>query len=347
MTNTEKAINRTISIDILRIVACFFVVIRHVTDSFTNQINYIDYRIVPIIHSITYTALPIFFIITGWFLLEYKEETYKTFFNKRLKKILIPFLFWSAIYAITLKILNPNSHLNFIKALLNNNIYVHFWYVYYIIGVYLAVPILRKLMNNLSNKDLVYIMCIWFIFSIINPIFKNFGYNINISFIFSGWWGYVILGYALRRVELSKQLYKVSLILLCSTYAIVTIINCSKTLSNLFVKIPLNTEMSIPIFLIVSSVAYICIYSNNRSSESTSINARNIICTVSNLTYSIYLLHNLIILIFNRRKFGISITPTFIYPLFGTLIESVIVFGITFIIVFVLSKIRIVKRVVI
>ena len=51
-----------------------------------------------IIESVLYFAVPVFFMITGATLLDYtKRCDTKTFFTRRLKKTVIPFVFWSLV----------------------------------------------------------------------------------------------------------------------------------------------------------------------------------------------------------------------------------------------------------
>jgi surface polysaccharide O-acyltransferase-like enzyme len=336
--------NRVFLLDILRIIACYLIILRHVVDSYALAES--NFKTTALLHSISYIAMPLFFLITGYFLLEYKEESIKDFYGKRLKRIVIPYIFWGIIYIIYLNNLTTaNLGYDIITLFLYNKIYIHFWYVYYIVGVYLAIPFLRKVMKNLSSRDLCYIIGIWFFISILNPILNNFKYGISVSFIFSEWWGYIIIGYTIRRVKLTKDKYIKSWIILMLSYLLVLIVNMSKTLSSNLAKIPTLGELTIPMVLISVSIFYIIIYLNNHMKINISNKTEKFIYKFSNLTYSMYLIHNLVIHNFLAKRFGVSLDPYFINPILGAPIQALVIFLICSIITVILSKIPILKNI--
>ncbi|MBK1811526.1 acyltransferase family protein [Clostridium sp. YIM B02505] len=338
--------NRVIGLEILRIVACFLVILRHVTDSYGSIIAKDNFRTISILRSISYTALPFFFLITGYFLFNYKDKGYKAFFSKKFNRVLIPYLFWGIIYILYLNMFTTMKiGYDIVKLFLTNSIYTHFWYVYYVIGVYICTPFLRKFVDKLSNKDLLYIISVWFVLCIINPILRNFNYGIPITFVFSDWWGYIIIGYAMRRVPFSKDIFKKVLAILASTVIVLTMINSSMFLTSALIKIPLISEMSITQLIITVSIFYISIYVNNFIQDRITDKAYILIVNISSLTYGIFLIHNLILYSFVIKMFGINITPTFIHPLLGSPVQALLIFMISLITVFLVSKIPLLKKV--
>ena len=94
---------KKIYIQILGVIACLAVVAMHVNGCFW-QFSYDRYWITAnIIECICYFAVPIFFMISGATLLNYRKRyTTAVFFKKRFGKTLVPFLIWSVISAIWL-----------------------------------------------------------------------------------------------------------------------------------------------------------------------------------------------------------------------------------------------------
>ena len=92
---------KKIYIQILGVIACLAVVAMHVNGCFW-QFGYDRYWITAnIIECICYFAVPIFFMISGATLLNYRKRyTTAVFFKKRFGKTLVPFLIWSVISAI-------------------------------------------------------------------------------------------------------------------------------------------------------------------------------------------------------------------------------------------------------
>lgn len=94
---------KKIYIQILGVIACLAVVAMHVNGCFW-QFSYDRYWITAnIIECICYFAVPIFFMISGATLLNYRKRyTTAVFFKKRFGKTLVPFLIWSVICNLVL-----------------------------------------------------------------------------------------------------------------------------------------------------------------------------------------------------------------------------------------------------
>lgn len=86
-------------ISILNVLACIGVVILHTFETgYTSDANFV-FEV--LIRAIAYCAVPVFFMITGATLIDYRERyDTKTFFKKRLLKVIIPLIIWSIIYFI-------------------------------------------------------------------------------------------------------------------------------------------------------------------------------------------------------------------------------------------------------
>lgn len=90
--------NRKIYIDILNIIAIIAVVALHCNGIVHGSPNTRAWNSSLIVECICYFAVPLFLMLTGATLMNYRKKyDTKTFFKKRILKVAIPFIFWAII----------------------------------------------------------------------------------------------------------------------------------------------------------------------------------------------------------------------------------------------------------
>lgn len=332
-------------LDILRILACFFVVMRH---SIVNWIgpsldNYFNWHAGLVYYGIVYSAIPLFLMITGYLMLG-KIESYSDFFNKRLLKIGLPFLAWSLIFYYYGNIYCDMGMGNFIKVFLSRPVFYHLWYVYMLFGIYLAMPLVRKMVSRLTKFDFKYLLGIWvFLGGLMPLITKKFGVTIGISYLFSEYWGYVLLGHFLKQIEVKKSHLKFYFEALVVGF-LITLMGTTWLTSryNRADDFFLNLFL-INVVLVAIGLFMIFKYLDPWFKKVLSDRWKKIIVTVSDLTLGIYLSHVLIMDIFLRHFFGLTWGPTSMNPILGIPIFSLAIFGITLLLVYILSRIPVLK----
>ena len=101
--------------DVINISACIAVVILHVNGAVWGGPYGRFWVTSLILECVFYWAVPVFFMISGATLMDYRQRyDTKTFFKRRFSKTLIPFLFWSFVsifWAIFLKHTLPTETL--------------------------------------------------------------------------------------------------------------------------------------------------------------------------------------------------------------------------------------------
>ena len=156
--------------------------------------------------SVSYLTAPgvgLFFMISGALLLPIKTST-TVFLKKRFTKIVIPLLFWS-IVSLTVNALVkeiPLSWKNVASLPFSVQANPTYWFLYTLTGLYLLSPILSCWLTKASRKELEFFLLLWGI-SLCYPILRCI-LDINttetgILYYFTGYAGYFILGYYLRR----------------------------------------------------------------------------------------------------------------------------------------------------
>lgn len=206
--------------DILRILAIFFVVSIHTITEFWTSIplkstNWVG---LVIINTIAHTAVPLFIMVSGMFMLSpQKEKSIRDLYSKNILRLATAFIFWSMLYTaipiISNKITDRSFQINFIEIL---QTFVegkyHLWFLYMIIGLYIITPILKKIVSD--KKIIEYFLIVWFIFCLFfnfsklipyigEPIHKFIDtFKMSIALEYSGFY---CLGYYLHNYKISKK----------------------------------------------------------------------------------------------------------------------------------------------
>src|SRR5258708_1026429 len=167
--NAAKNTQITYWADFIRVVAIYLVVVIHVSGQLTNewaQIPLLQWMIANVYGSIARISVPLFFMMSGYLLLPRREDL-KSFYLKRVLKILIPLISWSLLYLFWFCANPPNlCTAGFVsQALLVNGTYYHLWFLYSLLGLYLALPFLRLMISpDVDRKMLWYLIVLWLIF---------------------------------------------------------------------------------------------------------------------------------------------------------------------------------------
>ena len=199
-------------ISFLTVLSSLAVVLLHANGCFW-AFSYESYWVsANIIESVFYFAVPIFFMISGATLLDFhKRYDTKTFFIKRFKKTIIPFLAWSIIglfYMLYYKVysLQQIGEKFLINNILNTNIISIYWYFVPQFAVYLFLPFLSGIGEDKRKRVFYYIIVVYIIFNVTLPLaFRIVGltYNSNLGVPITGYAIYTIAGYYIDNYEIS------------------------------------------------------------------------------------------------------------------------------------------------
>ena len=94
--NEQSVTSRTLYFDILNIAATICVVWLH----FNNEIHWyaptLAWKQSVFVQALAYWAVPIFFMLSGATLMEYKKKyNTRTFLKRRFTRVFVPFMFWA------------------------------------------------------------------------------------------------------------------------------------------------------------------------------------------------------------------------------------------------------------
>lgn len=145
--------NREIGIDLLKIVACFLIVAIHTVDARLGVFC-------RLISMITVVAIPVFFAINGYLLLNRENPTDYKYVCKKIKKIMIVCFAWEVLYSIAYFIVYHelrNFIVSFVLDFVQKGFFFQFWFLGALILIYIILPPLSKLLysNSILYKTIL------------------------------------------------------------------------------------------------------------------------------------------------------------------------------------------------
>ncbi len=170
---------------------------------------------VNIYDSLARPCVPLFVMLSGALLLQPAkvDEPLKTFFKKRVSRIALPFLFWMGTY-FAWDVLVEHQALTgqFVWEGLVGGPYIHFWFFYMLIGLYLVTPLVRIFVAHADQRLMKYFFALWLIGVSVVPLLNllmTHDLNSNV-FLITGYIGYFLLGLYLLNVNVNRKLLLVA-----------------------------------------------------------------------------------------------------------------------------------------
>lgn len=336
VNNSKRSENKILWPDAIRIISVFFVILIHTSAPVVlswKQVNAADWMFANIYDSIARVSVPLFVMLSGALLIN-KNDNLKTFFKKRLKRILLPWIFWGTILLL---ISGPKIDIYNFKTILMENFLSGFWFMPMIAGIYLATPIIKKFAVNATKNELKYFLTIWFLIASLIPSSKAL-FSIDISFINPSWvtyLGYFVGGYYIvhrskiskNYLQLSKIIYFLNLFFtIVGTYLLS--VNSNQFSGHLYEYLSINV-------LFMSFSSFILLFNYLKK-----IKIKNLIIQyvhlISENSFGIMLSHIILIKYLNLPP----------YPLVTIPLSTLIIFFISFSLIAALKKISILKFIV-
>ena len=186
MGNVETSFkrHRIIYLDILRIIACYFVIFNHTgSQGFflfsklaPDDYFYWIYLFISIFDKV---AVPTFLAISGALILQEPDEPLWNTYKNRVLRILITLTVFSFGYYYCFHLIGTKKQIDlatfFIKLYSSAFWNSTFWYLYLYLAFLLTMPFIKSMVQNLKNTYFYYMIFLAVFFNGISPIVCYFG----------------------------------------------------------------------------------------------------------------------------------------------------------------------------
>jgi surface polysaccharide O-acyltransferase-like enzyme len=171
---TQPPPPRNLTVDILRVIAILAVVLIHTT-SRTLETTHFALNSAPwplFLNQISRFAVPLFFLMSGFVL----ELSYPPVFNflvylkKRFNRLLIPYVFWSAVYYF---FIYKQHAVTYLRSLLSGDASYQLYFIPSLLILYLIFPVIHRLYRFLSQIAVLVIL------GVVQIVLLHNEYNLN------------------------------------------------------------------------------------------------------------------------------------------------------------------------
>lgn len=346
-----KTAERVTYLDLLRIISIFCMMMLHVCASQFDSLDVSSYewQVLNMYDSMVRFCVPVFVMISGVFFLDPKREyPLKKLLGNNVKRIVTAYIFWAFCYAVVVsfadfRAINASFGESVVREMLTGR--YHLWFLNMIVGIYLVVPFLRKIAED--KKLLEYFVFLSFLVSSASNLVaavpiasETIGVTISKMSLFmvQGYVGYFMAGYYFYTYEISKRcrnaIYALGILSVLVTIVGTALLSIRNGIAN---RVLYNYLFVTTWF---SSMAVFLFFRNVVSRVNFSQKSRDIIVKIAELSFGMYLVHDFV----NVALKLIGLTPTSFEPLLAVPLLAIIVFSVSFAIIWVMSKVPIAKK---
>ena len=203
-------------ITFISVISAFSVVLIHVNSYFSFSYSP-RWAIANIARAILTYAVPVFFMISGVTLIDYRKRyDTKTYLKKRFTRTVIPFLFWGIMAILMHRFwlhdlpLEAYQPFEIVNRLINAMFIPVFWFFIPLFILYLTIPILGAIDEQKRRQVFRYIILVSLVFNFIIPAILNLAKipiespikftTTSCAAIF-----YAVVGYYIHTYEISKK----------------------------------------------------------------------------------------------------------------------------------------------
>ncbi len=346
-------VSRNYNLDLLRILACFMVVLIHISainfyDINTNSIDFITHNF---FDSTARAAVPLFVMISGVFFLNKDVFDTKKLYLKKIFKLIIFYFCWNAIYYFRDWFFYKQSFdvIDFYNKLVTGH--YHLWFIPMIIGLYIISPFLSKITIRGDKKLFKYLILLFSFSCFVHTIdYCEFLPKYDLIHkaiailpldIICQYYSYFLLGYFLYNYDFSLLKNKKKLLFLIYGISVISCTILTWYASLVGGQNTANFYNNFSFFTLLEAISLFLLFKYS-SFLSEKVYAEKV-TFLAKSTLGIYGIHDFIIFLFNYYEI---ITINDLVALLSIPIMSIMVFIVSLIIVLLLRKIGILSKVV-
>ncbi len=340
---------RDVRYDLLRITAACMVVLLHTASSkwYIAPHTGFAWLSMHLYNSFCRSAVPLFFMLSGAFLLR-KDIPLKKLYLQKILPLGIIYVVWSCFYALNTigwTSLFQTSPLSLIGLSVKSH--YHLWYIPTLIGLYILQPVLYAIIHFENGKFTRYFLGAFFVLQILRATVKILCYDIGIvqtvmstpKVELTQYAGYMILGYYLANIKPLR--IKRSIALLCFVGTVLLAAGVDTLFAYLRgdAQEMLYSFFSLPVF--AEAVLLFSLTQSMKPDRLSSPKASALVGTLASLTLGIYLIHPFIL---DKLETLLNLHPLSFAPILSVPVIAVIAILLSGGITFIMLKIPFVNR---
>lgn len=337
--------------DALRCLACFMVIVIHVSAQNWYVLSPTDsnWRIMNFYDSLARSAVPIFFMISGALFLDREVLSVSHLMKRNVLRLIYLYIAWSVLYAIDrLGIHNivGNWHEFYVNIIKSN---FHMWFLPAMVCIYIIMPVLYAVTKYDDGKYEKYLLVVWGIFGVLKttilliPDLPDGIKNIlgKFSVDLCQYAGYVLLGHYLKHhIWMKRRRY-----ILGSGFAIVvcfaSVVGAKNAIAVGKPNGLLYGYLTLPVCL-EAIFLFLLFETKKEEFSNTHETLRKILKEGSSCTLGIYMIHPYI---YQHINLFFGLNTLTISPLFAIPIISLFTLAISFLIIWMLRYVPVVKTI--
>ena len=150
--------------DVLRLIAALSVIYMHVASGVLRDGMGLRWELTNLVVSFCFTAVPIFFMISGYLLLSNERTRDVGQLRRRLPRILVPLFAWTIVSVCLTMIVHrdirPIAFLDGMRAALQTPAEIPYWYLYTLAAFYVIAPVLAPGLQALDRRGHRFVLAI-------------------------------------------------------------------------------------------------------------------------------------------------------------------------------------------
>lgn len=217
---TEKGNGRLVHYDLLRIFACFSVIMLHASAQFWYSMPVTDHRwlVANSYDAVFRFGVPVFVMISGaLFLMPERKVALGKLYKHNILRLFTAFVVWSCAYGLWDCRRYEWDKIDwrpFALEMLGGR--YHLWFVPMLIGIYMLLPVLKTWMDHTDKKGVEYFLALFLVCQILKETALVFIPSANVREVVGmlqvemacSYVGYFVLGYYLAHWGLNGKLHK-------------------------------------------------------------------------------------------------------------------------------------------
>lgn len=217
----DKKSGYQLYIDILRIIACFSVVMLHTSAQawYSLPVDSLGFKIANSYDALFRFGVPVFVMISGaLFLAPGKELDVKKLYRHNILRLVVLYIFWSCMYGMMdCRGFDPAGigWKDVVKEMILGR--YHLWFLPMIIGIYVLLPVLKVWIAHAPKKNIEYFLLLFFLCQILCETIRaiyasnltDYVLNLFQPEMVCSYLGYFMLGYYLVHIGIDRKWHKI------------------------------------------------------------------------------------------------------------------------------------------